>query len=57
MILLKYRSDYATPLIKNLKLFSGPTDKIQNTDHNVRGTLQSEPNLSALPPAVYPEQW
>lgn len=55
MTLLKYRSDHATPLIKNLKLFLEP-DKTQTTEHNVQSTFQSEPDLSALPSARYPEK-
>lgn len=45
-ILLKYGSDHSTPLIKNLKTFPGPTDKIQTTQHDIQSTLESEPNLS-----------
>lgn len=55
MTLLKYRSGHATPLIKNFKLFP-EADKIQTTEHNVQSAFQSEPDLSTLPSAMYPEK-
>lgn len=51
-ILLKSGSDRAAALIKNLKSFPEPTDKIQTTEHSVQSTIQWEPHLSALPPAT-----